>query len=867
MLRRILLITLLGVLTTLGAYAQMSDSQVIDFIIRESKAGASQSQIVTQLVQRGVQMEQIRRIQNQYNKGNVKGLVRGSNNGMSTSVNTLRRNNAPERSDNGNTPNNRLTISGNQSSTGKQNTSDKQNYPASIYDKQRKKGKQYTMGKQYGLDGNVVDDENDEETMDLTDTDEWDMQIIQNFDLVKASRKIFGHDIFNQRALSFEPYMNIATPQNYVLGPGDEVIIDIYGASQKTLQLVVSPEGTVTVPDYGPIQVGGLTVNVANSKIRRSLGARYRSSEVKLTVGQTRTILVNVMGEVRTPGTYTLSAFSTVFHALYMAGGISDLGTLRNIKVYRGGRLITIVDIYDYILNGRLTGNVRLQENDVVQVGVYDCLVDITGNIKRPMLYEMRKNESVGTIVKYAGGFTGDAYKKSVRLVRKTGEKHAVFTVDEFEMSAFKVDDGDSISVDAILDRYEHMVEVKGAVFRPGLYQLGQGVNSVRTLIQQADGVTEDAFIAHAVIQRIKSDRTLQVIPVDLQGIMQGSTADIPLQNEDVLFVPTQADRVSERTLTIGGEVFAPGVYEYADNTTIEDLILQAGGLTDAASTAKVDVSRRIVDPTATSSSKEIAKTYSFSLKDGLVVDGSPNFYLEPYDVVQVRRSPGFQTPRMITVMGEVMFEGEFALATKNQRLSDAIRAAGGVTDEAYVRGARLERRLNDDERARRDLLMQQLAMQVSGQDSIRLSQLQMSDTYTVGIHLDDALAQPGSDADIQLREGDRLVIPEYSGVVKISGNVMFPNTVAYQKGKDYKWYINQAGGFGDRAKKSATWIVYQNGTMSKVGRKVDIEPGCEIIVPTKNPSNGASLARWLTIGTSVTSMAAMVATLASALK
>ncbi len=818
-LRRIILISVFGVFSAANALAQMSDTQVMEFIAREVKAGTSQSQIVTKLMQRGVKIDQIRRLRNQYDAQiKSRGQSQAADGAVTAATNIIRTNNSEDQS------------------------------------------QEVTTAKQ-GTTGEVVADASAQH-----DAIERDVQTTQGIATEASGKKVFGRDIFNQQALSFEPNMNIATPENYVLGPGDQVVIDIYGASQKTLQLTISPEGTVTVPDYGPIHVSGMSVSAANTKIRRSLGSRYTSSRVKLTVGQTRTILVNVMGEVRTPGTYTLSAFATVFHALYKAGGISDLGTLRNIKVFRNGRLVTVVDIYEYILNGRLAGNIRLQENDVIQVGAYDCLVGVTGNIKRPMFYEMRKNESVGTLIKYAGGFTGDAYKKAVRLVRKTGEKYSVFNVDEFEMNSFKVDDGDAITVDGILNRYENMVEIKGAVFRPGQYQLGQGITSVRSLIEHAEGITEDAFTSRAILHRMKADRTLEVISVDVQGILQGSIADLPLQNEDVLFIPTQADRLSERTLTIGGEVFSPGVYQYADHTTIEDLILQAGGLTDAASTAKVDVSRRIIDPAATSSSKEIAKTYSFSLKNGFVIDGTPGFVLEPYDVVQVRRSPGYQSPRMITVSGEVQFEGSFAMASKNQRLSDAIRAAGGVTDQAYVRGARLERLMNDDERARHEVLMRQLAMQSNQKDSVNLAQVTVSDRYSVGIHLDEALAHPGSSADIQLREGDRIVVPEYNNVVTISGNVMFPNTVAYEEGKNYKWYVNQAGGFGNRAKKSRTFIIYQNGTMSRVGHGVKIEPGCEIVVPSKK-SNPMNVGQWFTLGTGVTSMAAMIATLVNVLK
>ena len=548
-----------------------------------------------------------------------------------------------------------------------------------------------------------------------------------------------------------------------------------------------------------------------------------------------------------------------MFHALYMAGGINDLGTLRNIKVFRGGHQISTVDIYDYILNGRMTGNVRLQDNDVIIVGPYDALVEIEGNVKRPMFYEMRKNESVSTLLKYAGGFSGNAYKKSVRLLRKTGRLKSVYNVEEFDMSSFQVDDGDIVSVDSILDRYENMVEIKGAIFRPGLYQLGNEINSVRSLIQHAEGVTEDAFTARGVMHRMKADRTLEVIPVDVKGILSGTSPDIPLKNEDVLFIPTQSDLQQQRTLTIHGEVMYPGPYQYADNETLEDLILQAGGLTDAASIAKVDVSRRIVDPKATTSSKVIAKTYTFSLKDGFVIDGTPGFILEPYDEVYVRRSPGYQVQRNITVSGEVLFEGEQTLSTKNMRISDAIKMAGGVTSDAYVRGARLERKLNDDEKARRKFLMKQLRYQSADKDTINTDQLDLGDTYTVGIYMDKALENPGSEYDVVLREGDRIVVPEYNGTVKISGNVMYPNTVSYHPGKSYKYYIKQAGGFGNRAKKSKTWILYQNGTMAIVGHGTKIEPGCEIIVPTKIPFDYSKLSQLIQIGTNMTSLVAMI--------
>lgn len=673
-------------------------------------------------------------------------------------------------------------------------------------------------------------------------------------------KQIFGHDIFNRRLLSFEPNMHIATPANYVLGPGDVTVINIYGASQKTLQLTVSPEGDITVPGYGPIQVSGLTVEAANSRIRSQLGSRYSSSNIKMSVGNTRTIMVNVMGEVKAPGTYHLSAFASVFHALYMAGGINSMGTLRNIKVYRQGRMISVVDVYEFILNGRLAGNVMLQDNDVIQVGMYDCIVGITGKVKRPMFYEMRKNETVATLLKYAGGFMGDAYTKSVRLQRSTGERYSVHNIDEFDMSVFKVEDGDNVTVDGMIDRYENMVEVRGAVFRPGQFRLGDQVFSVRSLVQHAEGLTEDAFPEHAIIHRLKADRSMEVLPVDIAAIMAETEPDVPLQNEDVLFIPTQAERIKERTLTITGEVMSPGTYEFADNMTIEDLIVQAGGLRDQASLARVDVSRRINDPLSTEKTNKISESFSFGIQDGLIINKDSRFVLKPYDVVHVRRSPAFHTPRTIQVTGEVNFEGAFTLESKNVRLSDAISMAGGTTDAAYLRGARLVRVMDDEERVRRRATMDAIRnLMTDPQDSITWKKFDLDNNYVVGIQLDEALKNPGSDKDVVLREGDRIYVPEYTGQVTISGDVMFPNTVFYDSKMKYKDYVKQAGGFGNRAKKSKTFIVYQNGTVGLAKSGAKPEPGCEIVVPSKRRRH-VNLGQVLSVGSTLTSIAAMAA-------
>lgn len=844
-MKRNILSILLLIMCPLLATAQssMTDDQLMQFVIKEHNAGTSQQQIVTKLMQRGVDIQQIRRVKAKYERQiKQSGLGNVADKAVGDAETRMRQNNGKTKDSN--TP-------------------------------------EITTSKDAGTSYHIQDittwqqtyDENSEDFIRMqaelggllpTDSIEWLNQLLKEKEL--DLKKVFGRDIFNNKELTFEPNMNIATPQNYKLGPGDAVFIDIYGASQKTIEGTISPDGEITIDGFGPVHVSGLTVAQANSKLRSTLGARYSSSQIKLTVGQTKTIMVNVMGEVKVPGTYTLSAFATVFHALYMAGGTNELGTLRSIKVYRNNKLVTVVDIYDYILNGKLTGNIRLADNDVIVVGPYDCLVNITGKVKRPMYYEMKRNESLSTLLKYSGGFAGDAYTKSVRVVRKTGQQRSVFNIEEFDMASFHVSDGDSVSVDSILPRYENTVELKGAVFRPGLYQLGNNINSVRSLIEHAEGITEEAFTNRAVMHRMKADRTLEVVSVDLAGILNGTSADIPLKENDVLFVPTKQDAMVDRTITIHGEVHYPGIYKYADNETIEDFILQAGGLRESASMVKVDVARRVSDPKATVNDSIIARTYSFAIKDGFVVDGTPGFTLMPFDEVYVRKSPGYSAQQNIKVEGQAMFPGTYTLSMKNERLSDILKKAGGVTDLAYTPGARLERRITPDEKLRMQTITNMLNSQ-SGNDSLDIKKLDLGNTYYVGIELDKAIAEPGGDADIVLREGDRLIIPEYNGTVKISGDVMYPNTVAYEKGKRASYYIDQAGGWGDRAKKSNTYIIYMNGTVAKVGHNAKIMPGCEIVVPSKPKKDARTLAQILTIGTSVASLATMIATIANIVK
>lgn len=868
---------LLVILSTLSIYAQsgMTDTQVMEFVVKEHNKGTSQTQIVTKLMQNGVDIAQIRRVRDSYEKMKKGNSSLGNASDKESNTERSRKNNGQQRP-----------------GMDKKKVADKtlQDYEDSENEANRFSNKRLESESNYQ---NTYDEDDKDFLLIQEEMNDWMPQdtaaMYKNLvkQLKKKKKKVWGRDIFNNKNLSFEPNMNMALPANYRLGPGDAVFVDIYGASQKSYETTVAPDGIVTLDGFGPIQVSGLTIKQANERIKARLGKRYSNSKIRLSVGQTHTIMVNVVGEVKAPGTYTLSAFTTVFNALYMAGGITDLGTLRNIKVYRQGRLISTVDIYDFLKRGKLTGNVRLADNDVIAVDAYEVLVNVSGKVKRPMYYEMKRNESLDALINYAGGFAGDAYTKSVRVRRKTGRQYSIYNVNEFDMSRFKLSDEDSISVDSVIPRYENMVEIKGAVFRPGMYEVGGQINSVRNLVEAAEGLTEVAFGPHAVMHRMKADRTLEVISVDVEGILLGRVADIPLQNEDVLFVPTRTDVQEEQTISIYGEIQYPGRYKYADNETLEDFILQAGGLKQTASTVRVDVSRRIINPQATTSDSIIAQSFTFSLKDGFVIDGQPGFILAPFDQVFVRKSPGTTRQQNVSIEGEVLFEGSYSLTGRNTRLSDIFKAAGGATDMAYIQGARLERRPNKIEKMRMEAVykmqMEQenksfldLAAKSSNaagilqasqqtQDSL-MKKFQIPETYPVGIELDKALAAPGSDADLILREGDRIIIPQYNGTVKINGAVMYPNSVSYREGKNVAYYIDQAGGFSSDAKKSRSYILYMNGTLAKVGHNAKVRPGCEIIVPSKSRAR-MSLAELMTIGTSTSSMAAVLATLANILK
>lgn len=824
-----------GAAFDLAAQTAMSDTQVMQFMIKENEKGTPRTEIVTKLIERGVSIDQIRRIKDKYEKQQNGEVIGARNISGSGSSSRMRSPNGDEKDPKG------------------QNQRPSRREQEDVTKMSEKQRAIYEQRRDYNylneIDGLLPDS--------LEAMGFWDEEEL--FPQTPAEKQVFGRNIFNNRLLSFEPNMNIATPSNYRLGPGDAVFVDVWGASQERFECTVTPDGTILIDNYGPVTVDGLTVAQANQRLKSTLGSRYGGSNVRLTVGQTRTITIDVMGEVMVPGSYTLSAFATVFNALYMAGGTNEIGTLRNIRIYRNGKLISTCDIYDYILNGNMKGNVRLTSGDVIIVEPYECLVQVTGKVKRPMFYEMKQSESVGTLLKYAGGFTGDAYQSQVRLMRKAGGALSVYSVDDFDRNAFQLMDGDSVSVDSVLQRYSNMVEAKGALMRPGMFQMDGSITTVRQLIEAAGGLSEDAFTARGLLHRRKEDRSLEALSFDVKGIMDHTVADISLRNEDVLYIASQKSIQEERVLTIHGEVNYPGTYEFAENTTIEDFILQAGGLKDAASTVKVDISRRIRDHQSIQSKAQVAQSYTFALKDGFVIDGTRGFVLEPFDEVFVRRSPGYVEQQHVSVSGEVAFEGTYVLANKGMRLTDLIREAGGLTDEAYAAGAHLERTLTPEEKIKQETM---LKMAVSG-DSLDMSQLEMGDVQMVGINLDEAMKNPGNDRwDIVLREGDKLVVPQYSNTVSINGQVMYPNSVAYRKGAKLSFYIDQAGGYGLRAKRRRVFAVNMNGTVTRVRSSKDITPGCTILVPAKSRRKNMSFSEILSLGTMTATLGTVIATL-----
>ncbi len=678
---------------------------------------------------------------------------------------------------------------------------------------------------------------------------------------------IFGHNIFNNRDLTFEPSLNIATPDNYVLGAGDEVIIDIWGNSQQTIRATISPDGSIVASPVGLVQLSGLSVAQANDRLRKAFSKVYAldggGTQLNLSLGQIRSIQVHVMGEVVAPGTYTVPSLATLFHLLYSAGGVNEIGSLRDIRVNRGGSQVAVADVYDYLLNGRSDLDIALRDGDVIVVSPYANLVSVSGKVKRPMKYELKTGETLETLLDYTGGFTGDAYTKAVRIERKSGREYTVYNIEDKDFGDFLLTDCDSVSVDAVLDRFDNRVEVRGAVFRPGAYAIDSDMNTVSRLVQKAEGLRGDVFAGHAVLYRLKEDYTPEVVSINIGEVMAGRAEDVALRKDDVLDIASVFDLKENYTVSISGEIGLPGTYPFAENMSIEDFVIRAGGLLESASTVRIDVAQRIKDPESTKESNLKAVHLCFELKDGLLVGGDKDYVLRPFDAVYVRTSPGYSAQENVSITGQIMFGGEYALISHGERLSELVRKAGGLMENAYVSGARLSRIKTSEEQARENAALG--LTRHTGRDSLRVEDIQESLHYDVGIELDKALQFPGSDFDLVLREGDRLHIPAYVGTVKISGAVIYPNTVAYRNGARLKHYIGQGGGFTARAAKRRAFVVHMNGTAerSRFLSKPKVTPGSLIIVPSKGePRNRISAGEIVGLTTSVTSLGAIVTSL-----
>ncbi len=683
---------------------------------------------------------------------------------------------------------------------------------------------------------------------------------------LKDGKEVFGRSIFNAKKLTFAPNLNVPTPVDYRLGAGDEVIIDIWGTNETTIRQTISPDGFITIPNVGLVSLNGMTVDEADSFLRKKIariypvGGNTAESDMKLTLGSVRTIQVNVIGEVRNPGTYFVSSFSSVYNALYLAGGVSELGSLREINLVRNNKTIAVVDLYEFILSGKSASDIILNDGDIITVPTYKNMVDIAGKVKRPMQYEMKEGENVGSLIGYSGGFTGDAYKSNVRLIRRNGVEYQVYTVDSLKFDNFVVKDGDSLTVEAMINRYENKVDIQGAVYHPGVYQLCDEINTVSQLVRKAEGLTGDAFLNRALLYREREDLTKEVISIDLKAAMNGEAEEISLMKNDSLHIASIYDLKDIGTITVEGEVTNPGTFVFADNMTIEDAIIQAGGILESASTVKIDVSRRIKNQTSKEQPDSIGQIFTLMMKDNYILDGDKEFILHPYDVVNIRRSPGYFEQSSVTIQGEVIFPGSYVLTHKTERLSDLVKKAGGVNSWAYIKGARLQRKMNDDEQRRVESTLDFLD---SAKDSIDVEKLDISNSYYVGIDLDEALKNPGGDADLVLREGDQLLVPEYVNTVKISGNVMYPNTVTYNQDFRVKDYVEMAGGYGYHSKKSKAYIIYMNGTVKRA-RKLStgvIEPGCEIVIPQKRKKD-SNISEILSIATTSSSLATMLATM-----
>lgn len=696
-----------------------------------------------------------------------------------------------------------------------------------------------------------------------------------NEQLGKEESKIFGAELFNNKNLTFEPNMKMATPQNYQIGPDDELIIDIYGYSEETMNLNVSPDGNIRIPLAGIVQVSGLTIEQAKVKIIRALSQIYErintgETKVNITLGNIRSIKVLIVGEVNLPGTYTLPSLATVFNALYASGGPNKNGSMRNIKVIRNNKVIVTLDIYDFMLKAEAKGNIRLQDQDIIKINPYENKISIKGEVKREGYFEVQKNETLNDVINFAGGFTNDAFKERIKVIRNTSKQKSVADIQQELFGMFNPKSGDEFLVDKLLNRFENRVIINGAVFRPGTYALESGL-SVLKLINKAEGLKEDAFTTRAIIYRLKEDNSLTMLSINLIDAKEGKVPDILLQREDIIQIASKLDLKEGYNVTINGQVINPGSFSYAQNMKIEDLIIAAGGFKEAASYSRVEVSRRKFDIDKTKANTEIAIVKQFDLDKDLKDNASLKFELEPFDIVNVFTQPGYEPQKNVSIEGEVVYPGKYTLEKNNEHISDLLKRSGGLTASGSIEGIVLLRQKNKNVVENIIKANKLRALQKQSKDTADVNEQILNseneDYDIVGIDVKKILKKPGSNADLFLREGDIIRVPYEKQTVLVSGEVLYPVKVNINNASGLKGFVTNAGGFSSKALRRKSYVVYANGTVKATNNFLvfnlypKIKPGCEIIIPKKDIKRGTSMAEITAITTSLSTLVFLIVT------
>lgn len=680
-------------------------------------------------------------------------------------------------------------------------------------------------------------------------------------------KRIFGDNLFRDRNVTFTPSMNIPTPVNYQLGPGDEVVIDIWGAAEQTYRQTISPEGTISISGMGPIFLNGLSIEEARERIKSFLanngysGLQGDEDEIdtyaRISLGNIRSIKVTVLGEAVSPGTYTLPSLATVFNALYSAGGPDSTGTFRKIDVIRGDSIAATLDIYDFLVYGDQSDNIRLRDGDIIKIDPYLSRAEVEGETKRNGLFELKPGETIQNLLTYAGGFTDEAYSKRINVVSNTEDQKRIDDIDYPAENDFVLKSGSVVTVGKVLDRFSNRVEIEGAVFRPGPYALTD-TTTLSGLINRAEGVREDAFMNRGLIFREQDDLSTEAISFNVRQVLNNPEEyDIPLRRNDIIRISSIFDLREEYSVNIVGAVQDPGRFDYAENMTLEDLIFQADGFQESAAPYRIEISRRInVDVDSAFVSRETAEIHQFSVSEGLELDEeASDFTLQPFDKVFVRSSPSYYEQEDVTIRGEVVFPGEYTMDEKYMRISDLIQRAGGLNDNAYPRGASLTREFEQDI----DTTFINIEDTLQGQRQLA------SDKSKVGIDLEQIMRNPGSEYDLILREGDLLEVPKELQTVRIAGEVLYPVSVRYRDNRSFKEYIRAAGGASELGKSKDAYIVYANGEVDRARRLLffrdypDVRPGATIYVPREEEGPDMSPQERIGILSAIVSMAAIV--------